>query len=44
MTNKDKFIEIFGIDTWRHIISFSGIADRFKEFWTNPYKSEEESE
>lgn len=38
MTNQDKFIETFGIDAWRQMISFSGIAEQFKEFWTSKYE------
>lgn len=40
MTNQEKFIEIFGIDAWRQMIVFSGLADQFKEYWTSPYKVE----
>ena len=38
MTNQEKFIEVFGIDTWLQTISFSGIAEQFKEFWASPYE------
>lgn len=41
MTNQDKFIETFGIDAWRQMISFSGIAEQFKEFWTSKYEKPE---
>lgn len=37
MTNQEKFIQIFGIDVWRQMIVFSGIADQFKEYWTSLY-------
>ena len=37
MTNQEKFIQIFGIDTWQQMIVFSGLAKQFKEYWTSPY-------
>ena len=37
MTNQQKFIEAYGVDTWRQIIASSGNAEQFKEFWTSPY-------
>jgi len=37
-TNQEKYIEIFGIDAWKQMIVFSGLADQFKEFWTSPYQ------
>lgn len=33
MTNKEKFIEIFGLDAWNQMIEFSGISNQFKEYW-----------
>lgn len=41
MTNQEKFIQIFGIYAWQHMIVFSGIAEQFKEYWTSPYKESE---
>ena len=38
MTNQEKFIEVFGIDVWKQMVVFSGMAEQFKEFWTSPYK------
>ena len=37
MTNKEKFIEVFGIDVWKQMISFSGVDEDFKEFWDAEY-------
>ena len=37
MTNQQKFIEIFGKDAWIHLIVETGIARKFKEYWTGPY-------
>ena len=42
MTNQEKFIQIFGIDAWQQMIVFSGLAEQFKEYWTSPYKGDEE--
>lgn len=37
MTNQEKFIQTFGIDTWQQMIVFSGLAEQFKDYWTSPY-------
>ena len=37
MTNQEKFVQIFGIDAWRQMIVFSGLAEQFKEYWTSLY-------
>jgi hypothetical protein len=42
MTNQEKFIQIFGIDTWKQMVVFTGLADQFKEYWTSPYEESEE--
>lgn len=38
MTNQEKFIEVFGLDAWQQMIVFSGLSERFREYWTSPYK------
>lgn len=37
MTNQELFIKIFGIDAWQQMIVFSGLAEKFKEYWTSPW-------
>lgn len=44
MTNQEKFIQTFGIDTWQQMIVFSGLAEQFKEYWTSPYNDKAENE
>lgn len=43
MTNQEKFIGIFGLDTWKQIIVSTNVADKFKDFWTSPYKDQQNS-
>ena len=40
MTNQEMFVQTFGKDAWLQMISFTGMADRFKDFWTSPYKED----
>lgn len=38
MTNQEKFIEVFGVGTWRKLIRCSSVITKeFKEFWTSKY-------
>ena len=37
MTNQEKFVQTFGVDVWRQMIVFSGLAEQFRDYWTSPY-------
>ena len=42
MTNQEKFIETFGLNAWTWMIVLTGLADKFKGYWTSPFKEVEE--
>lgn len=37
MTNQQKFIEVFGKSVWILLIVETGMALKYKDYWTSPY-------